>query len=41
MEGIKSLIILKSVASNVPTVLSLDNGYTITNPYDIASTFNN
>ena len=41
MEGIKSLIILKSVASNVPTVLSLDNGDTITNPYDIASTFNN
>ena len=41
MEGIKSLIILKSVASNVPTVLSLDNGDNITNPYDIASTFNN
>ena len=40
MEGIKSLIILKSVASNVPTVLSLDNGDTIINPY-IASTFNN
>ena len=25
----------------LPTVLSLDNGDTITNPYDIANTFNN
>ena len=40
-KGIKSLITLKSVASNVPTVLSLDNGDTITNPYDIANAFNN
>ena len=40
-KGIKSLISLKTVASSVPTVLSLDNGYTITNPYDIANTFNN
>ena len=40
-KGIKSLISLKIVASNVPTVLSLDNGDTITNPYDIANTFNN
>ena len=40
-KGIKSLVTLKSVASNVPTVLSLDNGDTITNPYDIANTFNN
>ena len=40
-KGIKSLIPLKIVASNVPTVLSLDNGDTITNPYDIANTFNN
>ena len=40
-KGIKSFITLKSVASNVPTVLSLDNGDTITNPYDIANTFNN
>ena len=40
-KGIKSLITLKSVASNVPTVLSLDNGDTITNSYDIANTFNN
>ena len=36
-KGIKSLI----VASHVPTVLSVDNGDTITNPYDIAKTFNN
>ena len=38
---IKSLISLKTVASNIPTVLSLDNGNTVTNPYDIANTFNN
>ena len=38
---IKSLISLKPVASNVLIVLSLDNGDTITNPYDIANTFNN
>ena len=40
-EGIKSLISLKTVASSVPTVLSLDYGETITNPNDIANTFNN
>ena len=40
-KGIKSLITIKSVASNVPTVLSLDNGDTITNPYGITDTFNN
>ena len=40
-KGIKSLISLKTVASHVPTVLSLDHGGTITNPYDIANTFNN
>ena len=40
-KGIKSLISLKTIASNVPTVLSLDNGDTVTNPYDIANTFNN
>ena len=40
-KGIKSLISLKTVASSIPTVLSLDNGYTITNPYDIANNFNN
>ena len=38
-KRIKSLITLKSAASNVPTVLSLDNGDTITNPYDIANTY--
>ena len=32
---------LKTVASCVPTVLSLDNGDTITNPYDIVNAFNN
>ena len=40
-KGIKSLISLKTVASSLPTVLPLDNGDTITNPYDIANTFNN
>ena len=40
-KGIKSLITLKAVASPVPTVLSLNNGDAITNPYDIAYTFNN
>ena len=40
-KGIKSLISLNTVASSIPTVLSLDNGDTITNPYDIANTFNN
>ena len=40
-KGIKCLITLKTVASNVPTILSLDNGNTITYPYDIANTFNN
>ena len=36
-----NLISLKTVASNAPTVLSLDNGDTVTNPYDIANTFKN
>ena len=41
-KGIKFLSSLKTVASNVTTVLSLDNGDTITNPYDIiANTFDN
>ena len=26
---------------HVPTILSLDNGDTITSPYDVANTFNN
>ena len=40
-KGIKSLISLKTVAFHVPTILSLDNSDTITNPYDIANTYNN
>ena len=40
-KGIKSIISLKTVESNVPTVLSLDNVDTITNPCDIANSFNN
>ena len=35
-KGIKSLISVKTVTSSVPTALSLDNGDTIINPYDIA-----
>ena len=38
-KQIKSLISLKTVASNVPTVLSLYNGDTINNPYDIANNY--
>ena len=41
MERNQILISLKTVASRVPTALSLNNGDTITNPYDIANTFNN
>ena len=37
----KNQISLKTVASSAPTVLSCDNSNTITNPYDIANTFNN
>ena len=40
-KEIKSLISLKTVASHVSTVLSIDNGDTITSLYDIANTFNN
>ena len=36
-KGIKSLISLKTV----PTIISLDNGDTITNPYDITNIFDN
>ena len=39
-KRIKSLISLKAVASSVPAVLTHHNGNTVTNPYDIASTFN-
>ena len=34
-RGIISIISLKHVASSVATVLSLDTGDTITNPYDM------
>ena len=37
----KALISIKTVASSVPTVLSLDNGDTINNTYDNVNTFNN
>ena len=40
-KGINFLISLKTVAFSVPTVLSLDNGDTKTNPYDITNTFHN
>ena len=40
-KRIKSLFSLKTVASHVPTVLSLYNGDTITNPYDIGNIFIN
>ena len=40
-KGIKSHISLRAVASSVPTVLSHDNGDTITNHYDITNTFIN
>ena len=40
-KGIKSFISLKTVVSHVPTILFVDNGDTITSPYDIANTFNN
>ena len=40
-QAIKSLISLKTEASRVATVFSLDNGDTITSLYDIANTFNN
>ena len=41
MERIKCLISLKPVAYHVPPILSLDDGDTIINPYDIVNTFNN
>ena len=40
-KGIKSVISLKTAASSIPRVLSLDNGDTITHAYDIANIFNN
>ena len=41
MERNQILISLKTVVSSVPTVLSLDNGDTITIPHDMANTVNN
>ena len=38
-EAEKSLIFIKTVASSVSTILSFDNGDTITNPYGIPNTF--
>ena len=40
-KGIKSLISLKTVAPSLPTVLSFDNIYIITNPCDTAHIFTN
>ena len=40
-KGITYLIFLKTAASSVPTVLSLDNGYIVTNSYDTGNIFNN
>ena len=40
-KGIKSCIPLKTVASSVIIVLSLDNGDTIISPCDIVNIFNN
>ena len=39
-KGIISLISRKT-SIPLPTILFLDNGNTITNPYDIVNTFNN
>ena len=38
-RAVKSLIYLKTAVSRAPTVLSLDNSQTTTNPYDIANTW--
>ena len=40
-KGITYLTSLRTVASYAPTVLSLDNGDTVANAYDIANTVNN
>ena len=40
-KGIKLLISLKTLAYNLPTIMSFNDGDTMTNPYDIANTFNN
>ena len=40
LKGIRSIIFLKTIASCVQAVLSLDNGDTITNLYDTGGLFN-
>ena len=40
-KGIRSHISLKTVSFSVGIVFSLGNGDSITNPYDVANTFNN
>ena len=40
-KELNPLFLKKTGASSIPVVLSLDNGDTITNLYDIANTFNN
>ena len=40
-HGVKSLISVKTVGSNVPAVLFFDNGDIVTNPFDITNTSNN
>ena len=40
-KGITYLTSLRIVASHAPTILSLDNGDTMANTYDIANTVNN
>ena len=40
-KGIKSLICYENCNIQCTNLLSLDNGNTVTNPYDIANTFNN
>ena len=37
----KSLISLKTAATKTPNILSLDDGDTMINPYDIANSLNN
>ena len=41
MERNQTLIYVRTVTANASAVLSRDNDSTITNPYDIANTFNN
>ena len=41
MERNQIAYLFKNCSIQSPTVLSLDNGDTVTNPYDILNTFNN